>query len=194
MSYKAFGKDDPRCHLFQSRLKGESTGVTERRCRGERLIYSSDVGVSSDNFFSSYDRGRSVSLHGRSFAVKKIALIVAASLAVVGCQNKKSSSGGVYNTDPSVTQVSAPTPVAYQPAPAPYQAQPVIYDSTPAQAYSAPAPQTTGGSYTVKKGDTLYSIAKSRYGNGNQYSKIVSANPGLDPSKLRVGQTITIPQ
>jgi nucleoid-associated protein YgaU len=126
--------------------------------------------------------------------VKKIVLIVAASLAIVGCQNKKNPSSGIYNTDPSVTQVSAPTPVAYQPAPAPYQAQPVIYDSTPPQAYNAPAPQAMGGNYTVKKGDTLYSIAKSRYGNGNQYTKIVSANPGLDPAKLRVGQTITIPQ
>lgn len=126
--------------------------------------------------------------------MNKITLIAVAVLAVVGCQKKSSS--GVYNTDPSVTQVGGPAPVAYQPAPAPYQAQPVIYDSAPAPAYTAPAApvQSAGGSYTVKKGDTLYSIAKTRYGNGNQYSKIVNANPGLDPSKLKVGQTITIPQ
>lgn len=126
--------------------------------------------------------------------MKKLIAIAVASLAVIGCQKDKKTSS-IYGTDPSVTQVSAPSPVAYQPAPQPYQAQPVVYDSTPVPAYQpvSQAPAATSGSYTVKKGDTLYSIAKSRYGNGNQYSKIVGANPGLDPSKLKVGQTITIP-
>ena len=56
------------------------------------------------------------------------------------------------------------------------------------------APAVTGsGSYTVKKGDTLYSIAKSRYGSGKEYTKIVAANPGLSPQSLKAGQTITIP-
>ena len=123
---------------------------------------------------------------------KKLAFIVIASLSVVGCQ-KKAQSGSIYGTDPSVTQVSGPAPVAYQPAPAPYQAQPVIYDSTPAPAVATANTQAAGSAYTVKKGDTLYSIAKSRYGNGNQYNKIVGANPGLEPSKLKVGQTITLP-
>jgi nucleoid-associated protein YgaU len=68
----------------------------------------------------------------------------------------------------------------------------VTYDATPAPAASA-APTPAGGSYTVKKGDTLYSIAKTHYGSGNQYTRIVAANPGLSPAKLKVGQTITIP-
>ncbi len=50
-----------------------------------------------------------------------------------------------------------------------------------------------GSSYTVKKGDTLWSIAKSRYGNGQKWQDIVAANPGLNPQKLAVGQTITLP-
>ena len=114
---------------------------------------------------------------------------------------------GCKSSSPTTSANSAalsPAPVAYQSAPQPYTpppvaAQPVVYDKRrPAQpvAYSTPAASsaiTTGGSYTVKKGDTLYSIAKSRYGAGNQYTKIVSANPGLSPQSLKVGQTITIP-
>jgi len=126
--------------------------------------------------------------------MKKIIAIAVLSLAVLGCQKSKKTAG-IYSSDPSVTQVNAPSPTAYQPAPQPYQAQPVVYDSTPVPAYQAAAPSAggSGGSYTVKKGDTLYSIAKTRYGSGSQFNKIVSANPGLDPGKLKVGQTITIP-
>lgn len=115
--------------------------------------------------------------------MKKLMFVIAL-VAVVGCKSKNDTSG-IY-TDPSVTQVNAVEPAAYQPAP-----EPVVYDTAPAQPAYQPAADT--GHYTIKKGDTLYSIAKNRYGNGNQYTKIVSANPGLDPSKLKVGQTIVIP-
>ena len=122
--------------------------------------------------------------------MKKALAIGMLSLAVAGgCSNtgKKTAS--------TVTEPITPAPVAYTPAPAPYTppptaAQPVVYDSAPVSA--APA-AVGGGSYTVKKGDTLYSIARSRYGNGKDYTKIVAANPGLSPQALKVGQTITIP-
>ncbi len=108
-----------------------------------------------------------------------------------GCSSAK-------KTTSSVTEPLSPAPVAYQPAPQAYTpppaaAQPVVYDSTPTPVAASGATAIGGGSYTVKHGDTLYSIAKSRYGSGKEYTKIVAANPGLDPSKLRVGQTITIP-
>ncbi len=111
-----------------------------------------------------------------------------------GCSNAKKT------TESSVTEPLAPAPVAYQPAPQPYTpspvaAQPVTYDSapTPVVASAAGASVTGSGSYTVKKGDTLYSIAKSRYGSGKEFTKIIAANPGLSPQTLKAGQTITIP-
>jgi len=114
--------------------------------------------------------------------------------AATGCSSSKKS------TASSVTEPLSPAPVAYQPAPQPYTpspvaAQPVTYDSAPAPqvATTASPASVGGGSYTVKKGDTLFSIAKTRYGNGNQYTKILSANPGLSPQSLKAGQTITIP-
>jgi nucleoid-associated protein YgaU len=77
--------------------------------------------------------------------------------------------------EPAVTQTPAvaPAPVAAAPA-----------------GGAAAAP---GGSYTVKKGDTLFSIAKNAYGNGNQWQRIAQANPGLSPTTLKAGKTIVIP-
>lgn len=50
-------------------------------------------------------------------------------------------------------------------------------------------------SYTVKKGDTLWAIAKRFYGSGAQYTKIVNANKGKikDPNLIYPNQTFVIP-
>jgi len=87
-----------------------------------------------------------------------------------------------------------------RPAPAPVvtapQQQPVIYDTAPAPQVIAVATPTTpggGGKYTVQKGDTLWKISTSQYGDGKQWQRIVAANPGLSPATLKAGQTITIP-
>lgn len=55
------------------------------------------------------------------------------------------------------------------------------------------APQTK--TYTVKKGDTLWGIAKKYYGNGAKYPTIYSANKGKikNPNLIYVGQVFTIP-
>lgn len=49
--------------------------------------------------------------------------------------------------------------------------------------------------YTVKKGDTLWGIAKKYYGNGAKYTKIYEANKGKikNPNLIYVGQVLTIP-
>lgn len=53
---------------------------------------------------------------------------------------------------------------------------------------------TTKTTYTVKKGDTLWSIAKKVYGDGNKHTKITSANSDIkNPNLIYVGQVITIP-
>lgn len=55
------------------------------------------------------------------------------------------------------------------------------------------APQTK--TYTVKKGDTLWGIAKKYYGNGAKYPTIYNANKGKikNPNIIYVGQVFTIP-
>lgn len=56
-------------------------------------------------------------------------------------------------------------------------------------------PATNTRTYTVKKGDCLWNIAKKYYGNGNQYMKIYNANKDKikKPSLIYPGQVFVIP-
>ncbi|MEI6235108.1 MAG: LysM peptidoglycan-binding domain-containing protein [Planctomycetota bacterium] len=62
-------------------------------------------------------------------------------------------------------------------------------------AHPSTNPSTKSGSYVIGSGDTLSGIAKKHYGsNGPKTIQlIVTANHGLDPSKLKVGQEIALP-
>lgn len=119
-----------------------------------------------------------------------VALIAVVGLSVVGCQKKTeqaapSASGSVMDVSPSdgsYTPAPSYTPTTTTPTPA-------VSDAPSVTA----TPTSSANQYTIKKGDTLYSIARSHYGDGKQWKKIVDANPGLDPAKLKVGQTIELP-
>ncbi|HHV27445.1 LysM peptidoglycan-binding domain-containing protein [Anaerosalibacter bizertensis] len=54
-----------------------------------------------------------------------------------------------------------------------------------------PVPCPNGFYYTIRSGDTLYSIGQ-RYGVSVQ--ELMAANPGINPNNLRIGQTICIPR
>lgn len=78
----------------------------------------------------------------------------------------------------------------YSAAPAPVE--PAI-TQTPSYAPTPAPSQPAGGTYVVKKGDTLFHIARERYGDGKQWQRIAAANPGVSPSSLKVGQKIVVP-
>lgn len=131
------------------------------------------------------------------YAALSIASLAAASLAV-GCANNKKAAAPV---SPSVTDVrpvaAAPAPVIVQPV---QPVQPVIQDTSPVvQAAPAPVavasatPQITGSTYTVQKGDTLYKIARAKYGEASAVKKILAANPGLNGNSIKAGQKINLP-
>jgi LysM repeat protein len=66
--------------------------------------------------------------------------------------------------------------------------------AAPAPGGSAPAQGESGfGEYTVLKGDTLESIAVKELGGRKGVKRIIEANPGLDPTNMRLGQKIKIP-
>lgn len=57
------------------------------------------------------------------------------------------------------------------------------------------SPKTKNQSYTVKKGDCLWNIAKRYYGNGSKYTLIYNANKDKikNPNLIYPGQILTIP-
>lgn len=57
----------------------------------------------------------------------------------------------------------------------------------------APQKEQTYTTYTVKKGDSLWKIAKKLLGSGNKYKQIQSAN-GLSSALIKVGQKLKIPK
>lgn len=65
-----------------------------------------------------------------------------------------------------------------------------------ASSAQSPKTQAAGGTtYTVVKGDCLWAIAKTFYGDGAKYTRIYNANKGIidDPSLIYPGQVLTIP-
>lgn len=144
--------------------------------------------------------------------IRLIALLVVGSIAgLVGCATKKTTeaptaNASVLDVKPvrHATKPAVATSVAADPLPsdsivyprataAPVApAAPVMLASSAEPATAAPLP-AAANTYKVKPGDTLYGIARATYGDGKQWTRIASANPGLSAKSLKAGQTITLP-
>lgn len=142
---------------------------------------------------------------------------------MVGCQAQRPPQSQSAGTTPTVLDVSGPRPprqpsVYVVPAAAyggPAASSGPAYlppdgsdlSAVPAGSYAAPprpaaaismeaAPKTAGvhaKTYLVKRGDTLFRIAKEHYGSGSQWKRIAAANPGLTPATLKAGQKLLMP-
>ena len=117
--------------------------------------------------------------------------------AVTGCQSNGKTAANKMPITPAVTDIS-PTPPSSSYSPPIQPVQPIVaaqpVEAAPTQAaFTGGATATAGGKYTVQKGDTLFKIAHDKYGNGNQWNRIVAANPGLSPQTLKAGQKIVLP-
>ena len=68
-------------------------------------------------------------------------------------------------------------------------------DSTKKKVSSSSSSKSAQRTYTVKKGDCLWNIAKKFYGNGALYTKIYDANTNkiANPNLIYVGQVFVIP-
>lgn len=142
----------------------------------------------------------------RMSVIVKIAMLPLCA-ALAGCANKnKPQSAAAAGANGTVLEVGAAGPHSAMAtsddnyaAPAPYAGKLSGYQ--PAAAATAPeptiiqtpAPQAASERYTVRKGDTLFRIAREHYGDGKQWQRIASANPGLTPGSLKAGQVISVP-
>ena len=125
----------------------------------------------------------------------QFAILAAAASLAVGCSNKKAATTG---GDASVTDIrAASTPPAPPPLVQPVQpvtpsqpVQPLISDTPPVVTQTS---ASAGGTYTVQKGDTIFKIARARYGDASAVKKIKDANPGLDADHIKAGQKINLP-
>lgn len=107
------------------------------------------------------------------------------------------TANGGRDTSPANPPGTTPQPV-YVPPAIPLPQPPLRVTTAPQPTRTATAPQPTPAkpvkiltrSYAVKSGETPVSIAR-KY--GVKLDVLMAANPGLNPSRLRVGQTLAIP-
>ncbi len=105
---------------------------------------------------------------------------------------------------PTATPAAMPAPANAAPAAAP--ANPAPAAANPAVTPKAPGVGTTNpvetpsastampAAYVVKKGQSLWSIAAERLGNGERYREIIELNPQLrDPGQLETGMELKLP-
>lgn len=96
-------------------------------------------------------------------------------------------------TDGRITEVSASAP-----APANTVTQTPAEQTAPADTATADtaAPAATAGGeskHTIVRGDTLWDIAVSAYGDGELWRKVSDANGKPEPRRLEIGRELTIP-
>lgn len=124
--------------------------------------------------------------------MKVLALVSVMLLVASGCANMPGTASvdDPNYADPAVDAQQDTTPVFSDRAIGSEAVfQPVSTSTPPA----APARTVASGTYQIKPGDTLFSLAKARYGKGSEWKRIAAANPGLDPHTLKVGQQIAMP-
>ncbi len=99
---------------------------------------------------------------------------------LAGCEKKNEVKTTEVPPDRTMEELAPPTPTD--------NGGSTIDDSTPTRL--TPVERT----YTIQKGDTLWSIARTQLGDGKRYKEIMELNPGLEPNKLRIGTVIKLPE
>lgn len=92
------------------------------------------------------------------------------------------------------TRLRLPSDGSAEAKPANAAAKSATKSEPPATARTSEKPaKTAPKTYTVKKGDTLGSIAASTLGTSKRWKDILDVNPGLKPSNLAIGAQIKLP-
>jgi nucleoid-associated protein YgaU len=113
-------------------------------------------------------------------------MLVAGLLLVVGCQAKKP------NEVPPLAAEELQPPLPVEPAPV---AVTEVETTTGPEGKPSSAPSAGSQTYTMKAGDTLYSLARRFYSDGKLWTKIFEANKDKirDVSDIPIGTVLVIP-
>ena len=125
------------------------------------------------------------------FCVLAVTVTGLVAVLIQGCKREKASDESL--TPPSLDTTNtamdtnlSPLSVSNPPVTLP----PVVTNPPPVIPPVEPLAQTGGADYVVVKGDSLAKIAKK---NGVTLKALEAANPGVVPTKLKIGQKITLP-
>ncbi len=133
--------------------------------------------------------------------MRRNALLVSASLVMISSISGCSLFKKAETTSPSVSETDWYNPPVQQRTfrADPYPAYGSTVDAQPA-AEPVAAPDMTlasssGRYHTVIKKDTLYSLARTYYGNASRWKDIYEANAATisDPNQIRIGDRLLIP-
>ena len=118
-------------------------------------------------------------------------------LLIQGCQRQPAAAAGPDDTGASTASSDTNSSAVASQAPATNPTPPFEVPSTNATAAAQVPPEAAPPStpaatkdYTVVKGDSFYKIARA---NHVSMKALAEANPGVDSSKLKIGQTLHIP-
>ncbi len=109
-------------------------------------------------------------------------------LLMQGCRQEKPTAEADVTTNPPPTEVATPAPDTNAPV-ATATNPPIAETPTPPPTPPTPPPATES-EYTIVQGDTLGAIAKK---NHVTLQALEAANPGIEPTKLKIGQKIHLP-
>jgi LysM repeat protein len=118
------------------------------------------------------------------FCVLAVSVCGLTAMLIQGCKNEKNETPPqpMVDTNPPPMIDTNPPPAMTNPPPVVTNPPPVVPPVVP----EVPA----GSEYTVAKGDTLAKIAKN---NHVSLKALEAANPNVQPTKLKVGQKLTLP-
>lgn len=116
--------------------------------------------------------------------------------STAGTATAGTTSAGMSTSSTANANASPTSPKPVVPTGSTTTTRPVTVNLDPRTVVADPAMPATAGSrsYVIKSGDTLEAIARAQLGDGQKWRQIASANPGINPNNLKVGQSIAIPE
>jgi len=119
-------------------------------------------------------------------------------LLMQGCKKEPDSTTGATNAAANTESTNTPAPSFVEPTNSPTlgatnplpSGTSTVATPIPEQPQTPPNPPPTASDYTIAKGDTFSTVAKKFH---VPTKALLEANPSVEPTKLKIGQTIHIP-